>query len=182
LAGLVAYPFGQPIADAIATASLTQSGSVQGRINKRGLTILHLANFVGSESINAAMDSVDVWLDAAESIRSTVDMSDAERLRMLKALDGTGVLLIILYQRLRSGRGEAGLYRGHRELVRKLVAGDRPTVLLSLGSPYDVETIRGARSALIGYDQTIATARAAVSVLLGGTDPPGALPVASSNR
>ena len=177
LAALTERPYGQPIADSIAAASITRiSGDV---VWPSGAQVLHLANLVGSESVSAAMDSVDVWLGAGGSSRYFHRLPESERTGIVGelALEGGPGVVILLYQRLSAGRGDAGLLEGHRDLVRDLIATGVPVHVLSLGNPYEVPHFGSAASILVGYDQSIATARAAVAVGMGRIDGPGQLPV-----
>lgn len=172
-------PVGQAIADSIAGASITRYAGSDSLLWPDAMSVVHLANFPEAESIIAAMDSVDAWLDVTTSIRSSSDMTDAGREILAEQLSKSGAdaVLVVLYQRLRVGRGSAGLLEGHRLFVRDVLRLSKSVHILNVGNPYELPEFSEAASILVGYDQTIATMRAAIAAGRSGASLPGNLPV-----
>jgi hypothetical protein len=106
-------------------------------------------------------------------------MTDAGREILAEQLSKSGAdaVLVVLYQRLRVGRGSAGLLEGHRLFVRDVLRLSKSVHILNVGNPYELPEFSEAASILVGYDQTIATMRAAIAAGRSGASLPGNLPV-----
>jgi len=66
---------------------------------------------------------------------------------------------------------------GQRALVRALVASGRPLVVVAVGNPYDLASLRGVRTYLATYGDRPASLAAFVRVLFGEVEAAGKLPV-----
>ncbi len=110
-----------------------------------------------------------VTLDA----RSALADEDAA----LDAARRSDVVLLCLFVRFQSGRGDISLPEPGAHAARELLAGNVPVVLLSFGSPYLVSDLPDARTCLLAWggqrDSQVAAARA----LLGEAAITGRTPV-----
>ena len=183
LSALLEQPFGERVAQTIADRSLTllKTAPVLPLREGQRVFLAQLSNYKDSESIAAAMDAfVPALQESSAAIaeqRYDVEPAEADRTAALEAARAADVVVLALYLRLQSGRGEAGLFPKQRALVRALLEQSTPVVLVPLGNPYAVDTFPEADAFLVGYDQTLATVRAAADILRGRYAPQGRLPI-----
>lgn len=180
LSTLLRQPLGEPLAEAIAEQTITavQAHPALPLQASQKVGVVHLTNYEGSASIAAAMDTLAVHLaPVAASVQMDAATNPNTRARALEQMKDMEVIVLALYLRLRSGRGNAGL-QAHQELfVRQLIALDVPVVLVTFGNPYAISTFAMAEAHIVGYDQTIATVKAMAAVLKGASLPQGRLPI-----
>ncbi len=72
---------------------------------------------------------------------------------------------------------DAYLWPEERELVARIAAGDRPTLLVALRSPYDVVALARTTDAIAAYADVPVTLEALAEALIGRRDLPGRLPM-----
>ncbi len=183
---LMGAPHGRPIADAIARASVTHFRRAQDTEDFRSgdFDVVHISNFTRSQSITTAMDSVDAWFPGRESVRFNTELTDAEAMAGVSSLRSDRTVVFV-YLRLASGRGDAGLLKGQQRVITRLLDGvldgarksARDVHVVLLGNPYAAANLGRARTVMLGYDQTLATARVAVEGLRGEVELRGVLPV-----
>ncbi|NBC18006.1 MAG: hypothetical protein GVY18_11915, partial [Bacteroidetes bacterium] len=109
---LLARERGARLAQAVANGAVTllRTSSSMPVSKDARIALVQMANIRTTESIAAAKD----WL--AEGLGTRVDLRVPQRVpdrtarRVRAAADTSDVVVIALYQRLRAGRGEAGLY------------------------------------------------------------------------
>jgi hypothetical protein len=178
---LLDEPFGSYIAQAIADRSITllkTHSSLPLRADTQRIETIHMTNYRSSESIEAAMDLFDKAL--AETAKSTrFDEEPSERL-ITDAVTRAGdadVIVLALYLRLQAGRGEAGLFPMQTKLVERLLALEKPVILVTFGNPYAASTFQESEGVVVAYDQSLQTIVAAVRVLQGAQRAPGRLPI-----
>ena len=179
LDALMEKPLGSYIAQAIADRSITllkTADTLPLRPDSQRIEIVHLTNYRGAESIEAAMDMIDEALPGG-SARFDEDPSAREAARVVERAENADVVVMALYLRLVAGRGEAGLFARQSELAERLLALDTPLILLTFGNPYAASEFREADGIVVAYDQSLETARAAVRVLRGEQPAPGRLPI-----
>lgn len=178
---LLEKPRGQAVADAIASeaATLLHTSSVLPLAEDRRALLVQLSNYTDSESIGAAMNLLEEKLDggALAEVRFDTEPSAAARQQTLAAAREAEVVVLALYLRLTTGRGEAGLFREQTRLARALAEGETPVVLAVFGNPYAVAAFPEAAAQLVLYDQTLASVRAAAAILAGEAPPRGRLPI-----
>lgn len=178
---LLAEPFGSYIAQAIADRSITllkTHSSLPLDSDSQQIETIHMTNYRSSESIEAAMDLFDEALaETANSIRFDQEPSEREISDALTRAGDSDVIVLALYLRLQAGRGEAGLFPMQTELVGRLLALEKPVVLVTFGNPYAATTFRDAEGVVVAYDQSLQTIVAAVRVLEGSQRAPGRLPI-----
>jgi len=87
-----------------------------------------------------------------------------------------GVELVILATR------DAYLWDEERELVSRIAAGDRPTLLVALRNPYDLARLAPTTGAIAAYADVPATLEALAEALIGRAGWPGRLPVDLPDR
>ncbi len=178
-----ARPLGQRVADAIArdAATVLRTSDALPLAPGTNVLALHLSNYTGSTSIEAAVARLDERLESqGVSLTSRYIDSRAEptvRDRFAARLADADVVVIGLYLRLVSGRGNAGLLPGQAELVQAALDSDKPVVLLAFGNPYSVLDFPDADAKAIFYDPTVASADAAADLLLGQLEARGRLPI-----
>ena len=183
LGALLEQPFGERVAQTIADRSLTLLKSAPALPLREGQRVFlaQLSNYKDSESIAAAMDVFPPALEesgaAVTAQRFDTEPTEADRTAALEAARAADVVVLALYLRLQSGRGEAGLFPKQRALVQALLEQGTPVVLVPFGNPYAVDPFPEADAFLVGYDQTLATVRAAADVLRGRYAPQGRLPI-----
>jgi len=144
------------------------------------IALVQLTNYRGSESIGAAMEAFNTSLGGIpDSLHLRLDdnPSEREQAKVLARVGEADVVVLALYLRLQSGRGEAGLLPGQAALVQALVAQEVPLVLVTFGNPYAVTTFVEADAHVVAYDQTIATVQAVAGVLRGVLPASGRLPI-----
>jgi beta-N-acetylhexosaminidase len=176
-------PLGQSIADAIArdAATLLRASDALPLAPGTDVLALHLSNYTGSTSIEAARDELNERLRAAgldvTSRYSDSRASPPERDRFASQIESADVIVVGLYLRLVSGRGNAGLLPGQAELVQTALDSGKPVVLLAFGNPYAVLAFPDADAKAVFYDPTVASTHAAADLLLGKVQAPGRLPI-----
>lgn len=180
LTNLLRKPLGEPLAEAIAAEAITavKTHAVLPLHVQQNIGVVHLTNYRGSTSIAAAMDSLDAALGLGDgAARVDEATTPVARARIRQQMKEKDVIVLALYLRLRSGRGDAGLPAREEAFVRDLIALDVPVVLVTFGNPYAVSTFLDADAHVVGYDQTIATVKAMARVLQGNALPTGRLPI-----
>ena len=181
LSYLLEKPRGQKIAQTIADESITLLKTMPGLPlqEEQEVALVQLSNYRNSESIGAAMDLLANTLQEsyATQVQYAEEPSSAQQAQVLGEAAGADVVVLALYLRLQSGRGEAGLFSEQRRLVRRLLEQDVPVVLVTFGNPYAVSTFPSTEADLIAYDQTLASVRAVAGVLKGTQPPQGRLPI-----
>ena len=183
LDALLEKPLGQPIAQAIADSALTllKSSSILPLGGEKKIALVQLSNYLGAESISAAMDSLQVKLGRTHTVAETrydEAPSVRERERTVQAATEADVVVLALYLRLQAGRGEAGLLREQADLARRVLEAGTPVVLVTFGNPYAASAFADAEALLVAYDQSIASVQAAADVLEGRQPARGRLPIA----
>ncbi len=179
---LLAFPRGERLAQAAANKAITllQNDDLLPLHTDQRVTLVQMANLRNSQSIDAAMDLF------AESISDSLSVVDVristsptgEQIQDLeKGVESADALVVVLYLRLRAGRGEAGLYADQAEIVEQLVALDKPVALITLGNPYAIMPFSESEALLVAYEQSLASVRALSSIVLGGHHPSGKLPI-----
>jgi beta-N-acetylhexosaminidase len=63
------------------------------------------------------------------------------------------------------------------ELVKRLLALEKPVILVTFGNPYAASTFQESEGVVVAYDQSLQTIVAAVRVLQGAQRAPGRLPI-----
>ncbi len=194
---LLERPRGEVIAQAIADRAVTllkngsaaDSAAVLPLREGEEIALVQLSNYRDSESIDAAMDDFAAVLEERNPVtafRFEDEVSEEARAEVLRAAAEADVVVLALYLRLTSGRGEAGLFDAQKPLARALMerqsapeasAGGTPVALVTLGNPYAPAAFPDAAALITVYDQTLASAFAAARVLRGRQPPRGELPV-----
>ena len=178
---LLDKPRGQKIAQTIADESITLLKTMPGLPlqEEQEVALVQLSNYRNSESIGAAMDLLADTLQESyvTQVQYDEEPSSAQQTQVLDAAAKADIVVLALYLRLQSGRGEAGLFNQQRRLVRRLLEQDVPVVLVTFGNPYAVSTFPSASGDLIAYDQTLSSVRAVANVLKGIQPPQGQLPI-----
>lgn len=128
--------------------------------------------FSGAEDVRIAGSALAGALAAyrplsAVNLNVTPDEEDAQR--ALSAAAEADALVI--------GARSATLYPAQANLVRRLLALGRPTVVVALRTPYDLAAFPNAATYLATYGDTPVSLAAAASVLAGTSRAPGALPI-----
>lgn len=180
LEALMSRPLGEPLAERIATQAVTalKTHPSLPLDTTEQIGLVHLTNYEGSESISAAMDTLETALSPlATTHRLDDEPSAVTQARIKDAVHDVDVIVLALYLRLQSGRGKAGLRPQQTALVQDLLALDVPIVLVTFGNPYAVTTFADADAHLVGYDQTMATIKAMADMLTGQAEPQGQLPI-----
>lgn len=183
LGHLLEEPLGDYIAQAIADRSVTLLRDAPqlplGGHEGDRVALVHVTNYEGAESIEAAMDHFAgaLGVEPAADVRLDDEPSAGERAEILAETREADVVVLALYLRLRVGRGEAGLLRGQHALVEALLRRNQPVVLVTFGNPYAAATYRDAEAIVVTYDQTLASVYAAARVLGGRATPTGRLPI-----
>ena len=172
---------GRLIAQTIADESITllKSDAVLPLRDEQQLALVQLSNYRNSESIATAMDTLANTLASSYvgQVQLSSEPSSSQQRQILEQARQADAVVLALYLRLQSGRGEAGLFPAQRRLVRRLLEQDTPVVLMTFGNPYAVSTFPTAEGLLVAYDQTLASVRAAAGVLRGRQPPRGELPI-----
>ncbi len=180
---LLEMPHGAYLAQTIADRALTllKTSPALPLEPGRRIALVQLSNYQNSESIDAAMSYFADTLGGdgrrINETRFDSNPTQAQREKVVRDAQGADVVVLALYLRLQSGRGEAGLFAQQERLARSLLAGDTPVVLVTFGNPYAVTTFSEADAFLVAYDQTLESARAAAHILRGLQDPLGRLPI-----
>jgi beta-N-acetylhexosaminidase len=176
-------PLGQRVADAIArdAATLLRGEDLLPLAPGTNVLALHLSNYTGSESIESAVDSLTAELEASglnvTSRYLDTRASPTVRDRFAGRIDAADVVVVGLYLRLVSGRGDAGLLEGQAALIEAALESGKPVVLLAFGNPYAVLAFPDADAKAILYDPTVASAHAAAQLLTGELEAVGRLPI-----
>jgi beta-N-acetylhexosaminidase len=176
---LMARARGARLAQAVANEAVTVLRTSAAVPVPQGaeVALVQMANVRSTESIDAAKEQL------AEGLGTRVDLRVPQRVperlaqRVQAAADTSDVVVVALYQRLRAGRGEAGLYPAQEALVHDLTRGDVPVVLVTFGNPYAVSAFPEADAVLVAYEQSLASVYAVVRLLDGSLSPRGKLPV-----
>ncbi len=177
LAYLLERPRGAPLAQTIANEAVTLLKADAGLPlhPSQDVALVQIVNVRNTESIRAAQNRL------AEALHANVNLHVDTQTRRFgpihQAADTADVIVLALYQRLQAGRGDAGLHQQQRELVRTLLQGDTPTVLLTFGNPYTVAAFPEADAILVAYEQALESVQAAAQILEGRQQPRGRLPI-----
>lgn len=179
---LLALPRGEALAQAAADKAVTllKNETMLPLKADQKIALVQLTNTRNSESIEAAMDLFAETLGRSVSVtdnRLESRFSSSDERNVTKAVEEAEGIVIALYLRLRSGRGEAGLYPEQDVIVRELVNLDKPVTLITLGNPYAVTDFTDAEALLVAYEQSLASVRSMTRVILGEHYPSGRLPI-----
>ena len=179
LSALQARPYGTLLAQAVADEAVTvlQTSAVLPLREEQDITLIQIVNIEGARSIDAAKSRFAEALGADAEVRIPVQPSTRRLAAARAAADTADVVVLALYQRLRAGRGKAGLYSKQESLVRELLRGEVPVVLVTFGNPYAVTPFAEADAIVVAYEQSLETVHAAARVLTGSLAPAGALPI-----
>lgn len=189
LEALLERPRGAYIAQTIADRAVTllrTAPVLPLRADTQRVALVQMTNYQGAESIEAAMDHLAAALapegGGAEEpfvldARLDENPTHAVEDRTVRAARRADVVVLALYLRLQSGRGNAGLFRRQAALARRLLELETPVVLVTFGNPYAAATFRDAEGILVTYDQTLESVDAAAGVLRGTQPPRGRLPI-----
>ena len=182
---LLALPRGEALAQAAADKAVTllKNETMLPLKADQKIALIQLTNTRNSESIGAAMDLFAETLGATVSIsegRLESRFSNSEKREVTEAVEEADGIVIALYLRLRSGRGEAGLYPEQDEVLKALVDLDKPVTLITLGNPYAVNDYAESEALLVAYEQSLASVRSMSRVMLGEHYPSGRLPSRSA--
>ena len=178
---LLEEPRGKKIAQTIADESITLLKTMPGLPlqEEQEVALVQLSNYRNSESIGAAMDLLADMLHESYTtqVQYAEEPSSSQQTQVIDDASRADVVVLALYLRLQSGRGEAGLFSEQRRLVRRLLEQGVPVVLVTFGNPYAVSTFPSTAGDLIAYDQTLASVRSVAGVLKGTQPPRGRLPI-----
>ena len=181
LAYLREAPRGQPLADSIASASITllKTSPALPLDAESNAALVQLSNYEGAASIDAAMDTLAQRLAPAmqDTMRFGRAPSASDEEQALQAARNADVVVLALHLRLATSRGAAGVFDEQRPLIQNLLQQGTPVVLVTLGNPYAVDTFSSADAFVVAYDQTIASAEAVAGVLKGEQPASGRLPI-----
>ena len=182
LEALLKKPLGTPIAQATADSALTLLKTSEALPLGAGqqIVLVQLSNYLGAESIQAAMDDFAGRLGTNSTIveaRYDQAPSVAEQQQVVQEAAAADVVVLALYLRLQSGRGEAGLLKEQADLAKRLLEAGRPVVLVAFGNPYAASAFSSADVLLVAYDQSLASVQAAARILTGQQEARGRLPI-----
>ena len=180
---LLAMPRGEPLAQAAADRAVTllKNDTMLPIAESKRVSVVQLTNRRRSPSIYAAMDLFTASIDEKVSVITDTrfeedpDEDDVEDLK--EDVADAEAIVVVMYLRLVSGRGEPGLSEGQQALVEELVRMDKPVALLTLGNPYAVTPFSDSEALLIAYEQSLASVRTLSRVLTGDHYPSGKLPI-----
>ena len=182
LEALLENPLGAGIAQATADAALTllKTSDVLPLGSGQRIALVQLSNYLGAESIEAAMDDFASRLAPGVVAEARYDQAPptSAQQRVVQEAATADVVVLALYLRLQSGRGEAGLLREQADLAARLLEAGRPVVLVAFGNPYAASAFSSADVLLVAYDQSLASVQAAARVLTGQQEARGRLPIA----
>lgn len=105
-----------------------------------------------------------------------IGLKPGELSQLTRAAAGADVLVLGAFQ----WTGEQNV--SQRDAINVLINSGKPSVLLSLMSPYDIPSYPGAGAVLALYGMTEQTMRAAGEILTGSLPPAGRLPVELPGR
>ncbi|MGH6692209.1 MAG: serine hydrolase, partial [Gammaproteobacteria bacterium] len=91
--------------------------------------------------------------------------------------DTYDIALIALFVRVADRKGTVGLPPEQAAMVNQLLAGEKPAVVLSFGTPYLIESFPGAKTWLATFSTVDVAQRAAMRALFGQVPIGGKLPV-----
>lgn len=180
---LLAVPRGEPLAQAAADRAVTllKNETVLPINASKKVAILQLTNRRNSPSIRAAMDlfteSMASRVPVVTDTRFDAEPRDARVSALNDAIENADAVVIVMYLRLTSGSGDAGLLEEQEDLVNKIVKMDKPVALLTLGNPYAVTPFADSEALLIAYEQSLASVRTLSKILTGEQYPSGKLPI-----
>ena len=179
---LLAAPRGERLAQAAADRAVTllQNDNLLPLDTGKKIALVQLANIRNSPSIEAAMDLFsELVTDSLVVEESRVGMTpgDREISQLMDEVEEADAVIVVMYLRLRAGRGEAGLYEEQEELLDDLVGMDKPVVVVTLGNPYAIMPYSDAEALLVAYEQSMASVRSVASIISGVQDPGGKLPI-----
>jgi hypothetical protein len=136
-----------------------------------------MSNTRGAESIGKAMDFFNEMLDPAADVRVGTQPARTDTDAALQAARNADVVVLALYLRLQSGRGEAGLFEGQDKLVHQLLKQGKPVVLVTFGNPYAVIPFADAEVLLVAYEQSLESVSTVAGILQGMQPARGTLPI-----
>lgn len=179
---LLDRPRGAYIAQVIADRAVTllKSADALPLRPEQKVALVQLSNVGDSPSIRAAMDRFERTLGAGMDILSVRHEGNPSQTAIVEATEraeNADVVVLSLFLRLQSGRGDSGLHPRQETLVRQLLKSDVPVVLVTFGNPYAVTPFSDADALVVTYDQSLETADAVARVLRGEHQPTGKLPI-----
>lgn len=139
--------------------------------------LVQMSNTRWSESIGKAMDFFKEMLVPATDVRPGTRPSTSDINTALQAVADAEVVVLALYLRLQSGRGEAGLFEQQDRLVYRLLAQGKPVVLVTFGNPYAVIPFSEADVLVVAYEQSLESVATVAGILQGLQPARGTLPI-----
>ena len=123
----------------------------------------------GSDTLASRLEAAGL---RAREVRLSGDPAAFERERIHALEAAIAAEVVILATR------DAYLFAEDRQLVDEVRAGDRPTILVALRNPYDLEVMRGTTESIAAYADVPATLAALAGTLTGAPGGfPGTLPM-----
>ncbi len=176
---LLAESRGVALAEGIAQQAITllKNDQVLPLDATQQIALVQITNIRTTESLEAAQDLLARLLHAEADLRIDSRTRRGEVNQVPVVADSADVIVIALYQRLQAGRGKAGLHPEQEELVRRLVQGSVPTVLLTLGNPYALAAFPEAEAVLVAYEQALESVTVMAHIMQGNHMPQGHLPI-----
>ena len=179
---LLASPRGERLAQAAADRAVTllQNDNLLPLQFGKKVALIQLANLRNSPSIEAAMDLfTDLVTDSlsVDEMRIGMTPGDREISQLMDMAEDAEAIVVVMYLRLRAGRGEAGLYEEQEEVLDDLGGLDKPIVFVTLGNPYAITPYSDAEALLVAYEQSMASVRSVASIISGTRNPGGKLPI-----
>lgn len=179
---LMEAPYGEPIAQRIAAAAITQvrSSTVLPLADTANIALIQLTNHPTAGSIETAMRQLADRLGAHAEVTNAAfrePPTSAETAATLAASAAADVVVLALHLRIRAGTGAIDLPTASRRLADRLADGPVPLVVVAFGNPYALAAFPKASGLLVAYDQTLASVGAVADVLTGPQEARGRLPI-----
>jgi beta-glucosidase-like glycosyl hydrolase/CubicO group peptidase (beta-lactamase class C family) len=115
-------------------------------------------------------------VDELRVVRTDVRFAPAEQAK-LPPPETYDVVLAAVFVRVADRKGTIGLPENQAALVRQLLAGEKPSVVLAFGNPYLIEKFPEAKTWLAAFSTVDVAQRAAVRALFGQVPIRGRIPV-----
>jgi beta-N-acetylhexosaminidase len=141
------------------------------------MALVQMSNTRSAESIDKAMDFFNEMLVPAAEVRPGTKPSTGDINAALQAVADAEVVVLALYLRLQSGRGEAGLFARQDRLVHRMMEQGKPVVLVTFGNPYAVIPFSDAEVLLVAYEQSLESVATVAGILQGMQPARGTLPI-----
>lgn len=95
----------------------------------------------------------------------------------LASVDDADVVVLAAFRRARSGQGDVALPPRHLEFARRVIAQQKPVVLVAFGTPYVGQSLPGLASFIAAYGDGPAEQQAVADALFGRIPVRGRLPI-----